>query len=89
MSSAVVFSKVQEHEIELQRLEKHESPKKKLKSLALKTRVKNHDNNQEDESQSNSDEDDVLIKKFEKFLRKEKTKEINKKGSTKKEYYLL
>lgn len=68
-----------QNEIELERLEKRESPEKKSKSLALKTIVKAHDSNQEDESQYTSDKDDALIKKFEKFLRKERTKEINQK----------
>lgn len=74
MTFAALFEKLQEHEIELEILEKHEVQVKNLKDIILKTRVKNHDNNEEDES--TNDEDDDLIKRFEKFLRKEGKKEI-------------
>lgn len=47
MSSITLFEKLQEHE----RLQKHESPEKKPKNIALKTRFKDHDSEQEDESQ--------------------------------------
>ena len=77
MSPAVLFGKLQEHEIELERLEKHGNQEKKPKSLALKTRVKDRDSNKEDEFQPTSNEYDALIKKFEKFLRKERTEEIS------------
>jgi hypothetical protein len=60
-------------------LEKHEYQENNYKNVSLKTRVKDHDSNQDDESQSTSDEDDALIKKFEKFLRKEWAKEMIKK----------
>lgn len=77
MTSATLFIKLQEREIELERLEKHEIQVKYSKDIALKTRVKNYDNNQEDEF--TSDEDGNLIKKFEKFLKNERKKEIIKK----------
>ena len=35
MTSAILFEKLQEHEIELGRLEKHETQEKKSKSIAL------------------------------------------------------
>ena len=76
MSSATLFGKLQEHEIELGRLEKHEIQVKDSKDIALKMKVKHYDSNQEDES--TSEEDGALIKKFEKFLRKEKKKDIIK-----------
>ena len=76
MTTASLFGKLQEHELELERLEKHEIQVKDSKDIALKTKFKNYDSNQEDES--DSDEDDDLIKKFEKFLRKERKKEIIK-----------
>ena len=56
-------------------MEKHEVQVKNSKDNALKIKVKNNYNNQEDES--TNDEDDDLIKKFEKFLRKERTKEMS------------
>src|SRR3954471_14551680 len=76
MTSATLFGKLQEYETELGRLETHEIQIKDSKDIALKTRVKHHDSNQEDES--TSEEDNEFIKKFEKFLRKEKKKEIIK-----------
>src|SRR4051812_40128577 len=75
MTSATLFGKLQEYETELGRLETHEIQIKDSKDIALKTRVKHH-SNQEDES--TSEEDNEFIKKFEKFLRKEKEKEIIK-----------
>src|ERR1051325_8040026 len=76
MTSTTLFGKLQEYETELARLEKHEIQVKDSKDIALKARIKNHDSDQEDESTSS--EDDSFIKKFEKFLRKEKKKEITK-----------
>src|SRR3954466_8716895 len=76
MTSATLFGKLQEYETELGRLETHEIQIKDSKDIALKTRVKHHDRNQEDES--TSEEDNEFIKKFEKFIRKERKKEIIK-----------
>src|SRR3954468_7738423 len=76
MTSATLFGKLQEYETKLGRLETHEIQLKDSKDIALKTRVKHHDSNQEDES--TSEEDNEFIKKFEKFLRKERKKEIIK-----------
>ena len=73
MTSATLFGKLQEYETELARLEKHEIQVKDSKDMALNTRIKNHDSNQEDESTSS--EDDDLIKKIEKVLRKERKRE--------------
>lgn len=68
MTSATLLRKLQEHEIELEILDKHEDQENIFKNIALKTRVKNHDDNQEYES--TNDEDGDLIKRFEKFLSK-------------------
>ena len=73
MTSATLFGKLQEYETELARLEKNEIQVKDSKDIALNTRIKNHDSNQEDESTSS--EDDDLIKKIEKVLRKERKRE--------------
>lgn len=73
MTSASLFGKLQEHEMELERLEKHEIQVKGLKDYILKTIVKFHDSNKEDEF---TYEDDDLIRKFEKLLRKERKKDI-------------
>lgn len=50
MSSATLFSKLQEHELELKRREMHEYQEKKPKCLDLKNKIKGYDSNQEDES---------------------------------------
>lgn len=73
-SSTSLFGKLQEHEIELEKLERREDERKNSKRHALKTRVKKYDSSKEDES--TNDEDDDLIKRFKKFLRKERKKEI-------------
>ncbi|CAI8600976.1 unnamed protein product [Vicia faba] len=73
MTSATLFGKLQEYETELARLKKHEIQVKDSKDIALMKSIKNHDSNQEDES--NSSEDDDLIKKIKKFLRKERKRE--------------
>lgn len=86
MSLAALFGKLQEHELELDRLEKNEGCEHKVRSLALKTKVKNYESEQEDESQSDSeedDDDDALIKKFKEFLKKEMSKVKNQKEAPK------
>lgn len=89
ISLLVLFGKHQEHEIELDplerhelthhKLEKHEGRKVKVRSLTVKSK---YDSVQEEESQYEDDEDDVLIKKFGKFLRKEKTKKISQREAS-------
>lgn len=83
MYLVALFGKIQEYELEHERLEKYEVQEKKPKSLTLKIRVKDHDSNQKDESQSTSDEDDALIQKFENLLRKERTNESSQKEAPK------
>lgn len=71
MTSATLFEKWQEYELKLEWSEKYEGLEHKLRYLDLKTKVKDYDSEQEEESQSDSDEDDVLlVKKFEKFLKR-------------------
>lgn len=56
------------YEFNHDKLEKHDGHEAKVKTLAL---VSKHESDQEEKSQSEDVEDDALIKKFEKFLRKE------------------
>lgn len=42
---AALYDKLQEHEIELEKLEGHKDERKNSKVHSLKTRVKNHDSN--------------------------------------------
>jgi len=78
MSLEALFGKLQEHELELDRLEKNEGREHKVGSLAIKTKEKNYDSEQEEESLSDSEEDDedhALIKKFKRLLKKKMLKE--------------
>ena len=67
MTSASLFGKLQEHELELGRLEKHENQEKKSKGVALKVYSK------EDRNDGVSEEDEnfmLLIKRLGKFFSK-------------------
>ncbi|KAK2423291.1 rust resistance kinase Lr10 [Trifolium repens] len=77
MTSAALFGKLQEHEIELGRLEKHEVQEKKNKSLALKTKARDY-NSDDEESQLESEDDvEALFKKFKEFLKRDKLKKVD------------
>ncbi|KAK2437759.1 hypothetical protein QL285_022616 [Trifolium repens] len=77
MTFAALFGKLQEHEIELGRLEKHEVQEKKNKSLALKTKARDYDSDDE-ESQLESENDvEALVKKFKEFLKRDKLKKVD------------
>lgn len=64
MSFASLFGKLQEHELELERLEKDEENEKNSKTFSLKTKIKSYESNQDDEFQSTSDEYNSLVKNF-------------------------
>ena len=67
MTSASLFGKLQEHELELGRLEKHESQEKKSKGIALKVDSK------EDKDDDALEEDEnfmLLVKRLGKFFNK-------------------
>ncbi|XP_045798087.1 uncharacterized protein LOC123892341 [Trifolium pratense] len=78
MSLAALFGKLQEHEMELDQLERHEGRENKVRTLALKTKARDYDSDDE-ESQSEKDDEDVevLFKKFKNFLKREKTKKLD------------
>ena len=69
MSLATLFGKLQEHEMELQRLNQNEETDKKKRSIALKASSSMQEENEEDESK---DEEDfsLFVKKFQKFIKK-------------------
>lgn len=81
MTSATLFKKLQEHELEIERLEKHEWRGHQIWSLALKNKVKDYD---DEESQSDYQEADevikVLVKKLKKILKRDKTMKIDKRN---------
>lgn len=57
------------------KLEKHEGREIRVNSLDFKSK---YDTDQEKESQSKDHEDDALIKKFEKFLKRERQRKLVK-----------
>ena len=74
MSLATIFGKLQEHEIELMRLNQHEENDKKKKGIALKASSSIHEESGKEDmnEQNNLEEDDDLslfVKRFNKFLR--------------------
>ena len=62
MSLATLFGKLQEHEMELQRLDQNEETDKKKRSIALKASSSIQEENEEDFS--------LFVKKFQKFVKK-------------------
>jgi hypothetical protein len=77
MTSAALFGKLQEHEIELGRLEKHEVQEKKNKSLALKTKARDYDSDDEESQLESEDDVEALVKKFKEFLKRDKLKKVD------------
>lgn len=70
MTSATLFEKLQEHELEHGRFEQHEESEKRHKGISLK--VDSNMNQQEGSLQEN-DNIPLMVKKFSKFLKKNKT----------------
>jgi hypothetical protein len=77
MTSAALFGKLQEHEIELGRLEKHEVQEKKNKSFALKTKARDYDSDDEESQLESEDDVEALVKKFKEFLKRDKLKKVD------------
>ena len=69
MSLATLFGKLQEHEMELQRLNQNEETDKRKRSIALKASSLMQEENEEEESE---DEEDFshFVKKYKKFVKK-------------------
>ena len=73
MSLATLFGKLQEHELELSRLQQHEESDKKKKSIALKATsnpIQDEDDYDSDSTELNEENLTLLVKKFGKFLKK-------------------
>ena len=68
MSLATLFGKLQEHEMELQRLNQNEETDKRKRSIALKASSSMQEEEEEEES---DDEEDfsLFVKKFHKFVK--------------------
>ena len=71
MSLATLFGKLQEHEMELQRLNQHEENDKKKKGIALKVSSSiQEESDIEDSIDLDEDEDlSLFVKRFNKFIR--------------------
>jgi len=65
MSLATLFGKLQEHEMELQRLNQNEETDQKKRSIALKASSSMQEENEEDEEDFS-----LFVKKFQKFVKK-------------------
>ena len=75
MSLATLFGKLQEHEMELQRLNQNEENDKKKRSIDLKASYSIQEENKEEDS---DDEEDFsfFVKKFQKFIKKRRKEEL-------------
>jgi len=69
LSTAALFGKLMEHELELKRLKEQETVERKTKGLTLKTSVQN-DSNEEAENVEHDETLSLLTRKFSKFLKK-------------------
>jgi len=71
MSLATMFGKLQEHEMELMRLNQHEKNDKKKKGIALKASSSTQEGSDKEDSIEIDVDDDLslFIKRFNKFLR--------------------
>ena len=69
MSTAALFGKLIEHEIELKRLKEQETVEKKAKGIALKTTIE-HDTSEEEGDPEHDETVSLLTRKFSRFLRK-------------------
>ena len=76
MALATLFGKLQEHELELNRLNQYEEIDKRKKGIALKATSSMHEGSDEDENDSlesveaNDENFSFLVKKFGRFFRK-------------------
>ena len=70
LTTATLFGKLREHELEMIRLEEMETVEKKTKSLALKTRTVVQESTDESLGDCSESEDlNLLTRKFQKFMK--------------------
>ena len=89
MSLATIFGKLQEHEMELMRLNQYEENDKKKKGLALKASSSiQEESDKEDLNEIKEDEDfSLFVKRFNKFImNKGNQRRTNFNSKKKKEY---
>ena len=73
---ASLFGKLREHELEMNRLNVQESEDKHVRSIALKA-IK-HKSKKESSDESDEENLSLLSRKFSKFLKRNRNKDINK-----------
>jgi len=75
ITTAALFGKLREHEIEIRRLSELETSEKKVKSIALKVSSKKSDETKEEAVESSDNENsNILVKKFGKYLKRKGNK---------------
>ncbi|KAF1865938.1 hypothetical protein Lal_00041719 [Lupinus albus] len=73
MSLTTLFGKLQEHELELSQLDQHEQlEKKKKKNISLKAKDEKYDSSEDEDDKEETDDMSLFVKKFSKFLRRNK-----------------
>ena len=84
MTTAALFGKLREHEIEMHRLLEQESNEKKVKSIALKASSKKVDKSEDEVDESSDTENlNLLAKRFGKYLKKKSFKGNQKRYNSK------
>ena len=76
MTTASLFGKLREHELEMNRLNVQESEDKHVRNIVLKSAK--HKNKQDSSDESEEENLSLLSKKFSKFLKRNRNKESNK-----------
>ncbi|XP_068465105.1 uncharacterized protein [Phaseolus vulgaris] len=69
MSTAALFGKLIEHELELKRLKEQETVEKRAKGIALKTTME-HDTSEEEKNSEHDETLSLLTRKFSRFLKR-------------------
>ena len=81
LTTASLFGKLREHELEMNRLNVQESEDKHVRSIALK--VAKHKSKQESSNESEEENLSLLSKKFSRFLKRNRNKEAKRYGKKK------
>jgi len=69
MSTAALFGKLMEHELELKRLKEQETVEKRAKGIALKTTME-HDTSEKEKNSEHDETLSLLTRKFSRFLKR-------------------
>ena len=69
LSTAALFGKLMEHELELKRLKEQETMERRTKGIALKTSIE-HDTCEEEENPEHDETLSLLTRKFNRFLKR-------------------